>query len=801
MNLSETSNKEKLFCRKRIENLKKQILSTHPEVESERAVLLTRAYKDTEGKPTVIRRAIALKRILEEMTIYIGKDELIVGNRSIKPRCAPQFPEMSVDWIEEELERFEIRAVDKFLCSNEVKAKLRETLPYWRGKTLCDKATEQMPEETRKAKDANVFTVEGRLANGAGHILPDYEEVIKFGLKKKRQMALENLEKLEYQSNDDFHRMNFWKATIMVIDGTMGFAKRYADLARKLAEEETDNKRKMELEKIGEICDWVPGNPSRNFWEAVQSFWFVHLICHIETDGISISPGRFDQYMYPYYKKGLKEKTLSKEKTQEIVGCLWLKFNEIVELFPEKWAYYVSGFPMGQNLIIGGLTEDGEDATNELSYICLNVASEMRLPQPNFSVRLHKKSPQTFRFKVAEVIKLGYGMPACFNDEIIIPALLIKGGIALEDARNYAIVGCVEVGIPGKTQSLANAGYLNLAKILELALNNGKCRISRENIGIASGDPREFKTFDQSMDAFCKQLRFWIRHLIIASNTIEIVHTELVPTPFLSTLIHDCVERGKDVLGGGAIYNFSSVQAVGIANVANSLAAIKRLVYEEKTLEMSELMEALDNNFEGRRELRQALVNKAPKYGNDKDYVDLLARKLSVLYAQEVGKYKNPRGGKFQPGFYSVSSHVPLGKVVGATPDGRKSEEPLADGVSPFPGTDMNGPTAVCKSVAKLEHILASNGTLLNLKFNPKTLEGEKGSNNLAALIKSFFELGGLHLQFNVISADILKKAQRQPERYKSLVVRVAGYSAFFVELTPEIQEDIIRRTEHSMSI
>jgi len=780
----------------RIEDLKKQILSTYPEVEAERATILTETYKHTEEKPTVIRRALALKNILEQMKIYIGEKELIVGNRSFKPRCTPLFPEVSSQWIEEELDHFERRPIEKFLCPQKVKTQLRRVLPYWKGKTLYCKALEQMPEKTRRAKDAGVFTVEGRLANAAGHILPDYEGVIRHGLKRKKELALENLKKLVFQKNEDFNRMNFWKAIIIVCDAAVSFAKRYADLASRQAAREENKERKAELKKIARVCYRVPENPARDFWEAVQSLWFVHLICHIEFDAISISPGRFDQYMYPYYKKSLEQGTLSEGRAREIVECLWLKFNEIVELFPEEWTSYAAGFPQGQNLIIGGITPEGEDATNELSYLCLDVAKNLHLPQPNFSVRLHQRSPEKFRLKVAEVIKEGYGMPACFNDEIIIPSLLNRG-YSLEDARDYAVVGCVEIGAPGKTQSFANVGYINLPKVLELALNNGNCGITGKKVGISTGSLEKFNSFDDVMSAFSKQLKYWISQLVIASNAIEKVHVDLIPTPFLSAVTQDCVERGKDVLGGGAIYNFSSLQAVGIGTTANSLAAIKKLIYEQKTITPSQLQQALHCNFNGKEELRNVLASKAPKYGNDDNYVDSLAREVSILYAKEVEKYVNLRGGRFQPGLYSVSSHVPLGKVVGATPDGRKSGQPLSDGVSPSQGTDMKGPTAVCKSVAKLEHVRYSNGTLLNLKFDPKTLEGEKGTKSLAALIASFFELGGLHVQFNVVSADTLRKAQKSPGEYRSLVIRVAGYSAFFTGLSSQLQEDIIRRTEH----
>jgi len=782
----------------RYQRLKNNLLSTQPEVESERALFLTQSYRETAGKPTVIRRALVLQKVLKEISIHIGSDELIVGHRSSKARSAPQFPEMSTHWIIDELDRFETRPVDKFIVPSKVKEELREILPFWRGKTVYEHALEQIPQETKGLLDSHVFEVDNNLQNGLGHILPNYQEAIRSGLNSLKGEAISYLGRLKYQSSDDFGKMNFLKAVIIVLDAAISFAHRYSELARKLAAVETSPSRKKELLEISERCSRVPAHPATTFHEAVQFFWFIHCICFIESDGMSISPGRFDQYMYPYYQSDVERGILTRQKAQEILDCLWVKFSELVELFPEKWAYTASGFPMGQNLIVGGLAPDGEDATNELSYLCLETGARLRLPQPNLSVRLHKNSSWKFRQRAAEVIRLGYGMPESFNDEIIIPALL-RRGISLEDARDYAVVGCVEIAVPGKTEAYSNPANLNLPKVLEITLNNGHDPASKEKIGLSTGEPRRFKTFGELWSAFEEETRFFIHHMVIACNAIERVHAKLVPTPFLSTFIADCVPRGKDVIDGGATYNFSSPQGVGIANVADSLAAIKKLVFEEKQISMSELLDSLRVNFEGKEELRQRLVREVPKYGNDEEYVDLLARRISQLYGNEVEKYHNPRGGQFQPGLYSVSINVPMGRYVGATPDGRKAKSPISDGVSPVHGVDMNGPTASCKSVARLEHILFSNGTLFNLKFHPRSLDGTEGPKKLASLIKSFFDLGGMHVQFNVVSADTLREAQKYPEKYRSLVVRVAGYSAYFTELYKDLQDDIIARTEHTL--
>ena len=789
---------QKMVKNERTQRLKERLLHTRPEVESERARLLTQSYRETEGQPTVIRRALALQKILEEMSISIREDELIVGHRSNKPRSGPQFPEMSIEWIIKELDRFEIRPVDRFLTSNEVKKELREILPWWKGKTVCDCAWHNIPEDTKHLIGSHIFVIDNNLLNGLGHILPNYQKAINLGFRTLKEQALSHLGRLEYLSGDDFEKRHFWKAVITVLEAAITFAHRYADLAGKLADREEDPWRKKELREISRICRRVPAHPASSFREAAQFFWFLQCICFIESDGMSISPGRFDQYMYPYYQKDLQRGILTRGEAREILECLWVKFSELVELFPEDWAYTASGFPMGQNLIVGGQTPDGQDATNELSYLCLEAGARMQLPQPNLSVRLHQNSPLKFRQKAAEVIRLGYGQPACFNDEIIIPALL-RRGIPLKDARDYAVVGCVEIAVSGKTEAYSNPANLNLPRVLEITLNNGQDVFSQEKIGLSTGDPRQFRTFEQLWDAFRKQMELFVYHMVVASNAIERAHAELVPTPFLSVLISDCLEKGKDVIDGGAVYNFSSPQGIGIANVTDSLAVIKKLVFEEKKITMVELLEVLKVNFQGQEKLRQILINKVPKYGNDDDYVDSLARRVSVLYGKEVEKYHNPRGGQFQPGLYSVSINVPMGKHVGATPDGRKAHTPISDGVSPVHGLDVHGPTATCKSVSKLKHILFSNGTLLNLKFHPENLGSSEGMIKLVFLIESFFNLGGMHIQFNVVSADTLRKAQKYPEKYRSLVVRVAGYSAYFTELYQDLQDDIIVRTEHRL--
>jgi len=781
----------------RYQRLKERLIHTRPRIESERARLVTASYRESRGKPMSIRRALVLDRLLRHMTIGIGPDELIVGYRSDGPRSSPQFPEMSVEWILDELDRFPERPVDQFITPEPVKEDLRRVLPFWRGRTVQDRASEYIPEETRKLFQYHVFEIDNNLQNGLGHILPDYETPLRIGFDGLKQRAAAQLEALDYLAPDAFERAHFLRAVRIVLDAGIAFARRYAVLAEALARDETETSRRRELEEIATVCRGIPARPAHTFREALQFVWFIQCFCFIESDGMSISPGRLDQYLYPYYARDIENGVETADSIQELIDCFWVKCSELVELFPEQWAYTASGFPMGQNVVVGGLTRDGDDATNELSYHCLEAGARLRLPQPNLSVRLHGQSPWEFRMRAAEVIKCGYGMPESFNDDIIIPSLL-RRGIPLEDARDYAVVGCVEIAVPGKTEAYSNPANLNLPKVLELALHNGVDPRTGDQIGPRTGEPTSFAGFDELWQAFGEQLRYFTRHLVIACNAIERVHARLVPTPMLSALIQDCITRGRDVIDGGAVYNFSSPQGIGIATTTDSLAGIRDLVFEKKAIPMKELLAALAEDFRDREVLRQRLLTKAPKYGNDDEAADTLARRISQLYGREVEQYRNPRGGQFQGGLYSVSINVPMGRYVGATPDGRHATRPISDGVSPVHGVDTQGPTATCRSVARLDHVLFSNGTLLNVKLHPESIKDVEGTAKLCELIRSYFALGGMHVQFNVVSADILREAQAHPEAHRGLVVRVAGYSADFTELYHELQDDIIARTEHT---
>lgn len=782
----------------RTRKLKDRVLFAKPRVWAGRAQVVTSTYKQLESEPVIMKRARVLERVLYEIPIHIAEGELIVGCRSPWPRAGVVFPEASIHWIEEELDSFPTRRGDRFLIDENTKEILRqEIFPYWKGRTVYDRALAVMPEQTKKAREAGAFVCDNQLLNGEGHIIPNHEKVFYQGLEGIRAMVEEKLAGLDSSDPENLKKRLFYEAAIIVLKAAVAFGRRYARKAKELAEREKNEQRRRELETIAQVCTWVPGNPARTFQEALQSLWFIELISQLESNGDSVSIGRFDQYVHPFYKRDIEQGRLTRDKALELIKCLWIKFNEVVEFFHADCAKTFGGFPMGYTVTLGGQDEWGRDATNELSFMCLEATEDVRLPQANLAVRLHSGTPVDFLRKTCEVIRLGLGMPQLFNDEVIIPMLLNREA-TLPEARNYADIGCVEITIPGRTRGWTDPALVNLPKILELALNDGVCRLSGRTVGIRTGRPESFMSFKDLLEAYKKQMSYFIHHMVTAVNAIDFTHAELLPTPFLSTLIDDCIERGKDISWGGARYNFTGPQGVGIPNVADSLAATKKLVFEEKQLSIEELSEALDADFEGRESLRQILLNQAPKYGNDIDYVDDLAAEVARFYCQEIEKYRNPRNGQFQPGLYTISAHIPLGEMVGATPDGRKARRPLADGgLSPVQGMDKAGPTAVLRSVSKIDHTPASNGTLLNLKFSPAVLEGESGLAKLASFLRTFVSLKVLHCQFNVISANTLRKAQRNPEKYQSLVVRVAGYSALFATLDKELQDDIIRRTEH----
>jgi len=798
----------------RINKLASNLFSVTPEIEAERAVLITQSYKETEAFPMIMRRAKSLEKILNEMTIVIRDDELIVGNLTKKPRACQIFPEFSNKWVADEFETLAERKGDVFLISEEVKTSLKEVFGYWDGRTTNELATEFMFEETKQAMNAGVFTVGNYYFNGIGHICVDYAKVLSIGFKGIIEQAEDEKSRADKGDPNYIKKESFLNSVIITANATINFAKRFAKLATKLASETTNLTRREELLLIAKNCEFVPENPARNFYEALQSFWFVQAVIQIESNGHSISPMRFDQYMFPYFEND----DMPKEKAQELLDCLWVKFNDINKVRDEGSTKAFGGYPMFQNLIVGGQDHDGKDDTNELSFMCFTATEHTKLPQPSLSIRVWNKTPDKLMLRAAEIARLGLGMPAYYNDEVIIPSLM-GYGVSLEDARDYGIIGCVEPQKGGKTEGWHDAAFFNTAKVLEITINNGM--ENGKQLGPNTGEFISFTSFAQFMSAYKKQMEYFVRLLANADNSVDLAHAQRAPLPFLSSMVDDCIARGKSLQEGGAHYNFTGPQGVGIANVADSLAAIKKLVYEDKNISLKLLKEALDSNFDesisaiddnskldkiiniesygSKENLRQMLLNRAPKFGNDIDYVDDLARETAAIYCSEVEKYTNPRGGRFQPGLYPVSANVPMGAQTRATADGRRAGEALADGVSPVSGRDKNGPTSAANSVAKIDHYRASNGTLFNQKFHPSALEGQTGLQNLTALVRTFFDQKGLHVQFNVVSRETLLDAQCNPDKYKTLVVRVAGYSAHFTSLDKTIQNDIIMRTEHIM--
>jgi formate C-acetyltransferase len=778
----------------RIEAIKSRFIKTTPEICVERAQLITESYKETEDQPIHLRRAKALEKILSGMTVFIQDDELIVGNQCTKPRSAPVYPEFSCKWLEAELDRLAKRTGDVFLISEEKKQILRDVFPYWDGKTSNELATALMPHDALNAQAAGVFTVGNYYFNGVGHISVDYAKVLANGLNGIIEQVKKEMAGLEISNPEHLKKMQFLEAVVISNNAVILFAERFAGEAERLAQHEKSPARKAELLEIARVCHKVPAKPAETFWEAVQSFWFVQLVLQIESNGHSISPMRFDQYMYPYLAG---DAGVTVQNAQELLDLLYIKFSEINKVRDEGSTKAFGGYPMFQNLIVGGVNREGEDATNDLSYMCLQATANTKLYQPSISIRAHNGTPPELYRKAAEVSRLGLGMPAYYNDRFIIPALTSRG-LTREDARDYGIIGCVEPQVGGKTEGWHDAAFFNMAKVLELSLNQGIDPLTNKQLGPKTIDLTSCNSFEDVMAAYRTQMEYFVKLLVISDNAVDIAHGQRAPLPFLSCLVDDCIAEGKSLQEGGAHYNFTGPQGVGVGNVGDSLTAIKKMVFEDKAVTLDELKNGLLTNYEGLagESLRQMLLNRSPKYGNDISYADQVAHDGALIYCKEVEKYTNPRGGKFQPGLYPVSANVPLGTMVGATPDGRKSGTPLADGVSPVSGLDHSGPTAAVKSVAHLDHVIASNGTLLNMKFHPSALKDDRGIQNLIGITETFFNSGGTHIQYNVISRDMLLDAQKTPDNYMDMVVRVAGYSAFFTTLDKAIQDDIIARTE-----
>lgn len=825
----------------RITKLVEDLYAKMPEIESARAVLITESYRRTEGEPIIIRRAKAFAHILENLPIVIRDQELIVGSTTIAPRGCQTYPEFSYEWLEDEFDTVETRSADPFYISEQTKQELKAANAYWKGKTTSELATSYMEPQTLLAMEHNMFTPGNYFYNGVGHVTVKYGEVLEIGFSGIRAKAEAELAKLSLADGDYQKRSRFLEAVMISCDAAVTYARRYAKLALEEAEKCTDPVRKMELLVIAQNCANVPEKGANGFYEACQSFWFVQQLLQIESSGHSISPGRFDQYMYPYYKKDLDSGKITRAQAQELMDCIWVKLNDLNKCRDAASAEGFAGYSLFQNLIAGGQNAEGIDVTNDLSFMSIQASMHVFLPQPSLSVRVWNGTPHEFLIKAAELTRTGIGLPAYYNDEVIIPSLVSRG-LTLEDARDYNIIGCVEPQKAGKTEGWHDAAFFNMCRPLELVFSNGKDKGAQ--VGPETGDVEKMETFEEFFHAYEIQMDYAIKLLVNADNAIDMAHAERCPLPFLSSMVDDCMKRGKSVQEGGAVYNFTGPQGFGVANMADSLYAVKQLVFDEKKVTMKELKQALMLNYgkglaqedlaalasdtvsvmrssgetvgeaeiaavlktihalseseevkeNGERILK--LIEEVPKFGNDIPKVDAFARKVAYTYTKPLLNYRNPRGGMFQAGLYPVSANVPLGAQTGATPDGRLAHTPVADGVSPSAGKDVNGPTAAANSVARLDHYIASNGTLFNQKFHPSALSGRRGLENFAGLIRSYFDQKGSHMQFNVVSRETLLDAQKHPEQYKHLVVRVAGYSALFTTLSKSLQDDIIRRTE-----
>lgn len=791
----------------RMEKFREDVLNKKPYICAERAMLVTETYQKHKNQPAVVKRALMLKNILEKMSIYIEDETLIVGNQAASNKDAPIFPEYTLEFVMNELDSFEKRDGDVFYITEETKEKLRSIAPFWENNNLRARGGALLPEEVGVFMETGFFGMEGKLNSGDAHLAVDYPTMLKTGLKGYEERVKAIKSELDLCVPENIDKNCFYKAVLIVIDAVKTFAHRYAVLAREKAET-AESKRKEELLEIARICDKVPYEPAKTFREAVQATWFIQLILQIESNGHSLSYGRFDQYIYPYYKSDREKGTITPEQAVEVLTNLWIKTLTINKVRSQTHTLSSAGSPMYQNVTVGGQTTDKKDAVNEMSFLVLRSVAQTRLPQPNLTVRYFKGMSKEFMDEAIEVMKLGTGMPAFNSDEVIIPSFIEKG-VKEEDAYNYSAIGCVETAVPGKWgYRCTGMSYLNFPRVLLIAMNNGIDPTSGKRFAEGYGSFSDFKTYEELEAAIEKTMRELTRMSVIVENAIDLAIERECPDILCSALTQDCIGRGKTLKEGGAVYDFISGLQVGIANMADSLAAIKKLVYEEKKITQDQLMDALKDDFTSpqNQKIRHMLINDAPKYGNDDDYVDQLVVDVYNAYIDEMKKYPNTRygrgpiGGIRYAGTSSISANVGQGMGTMATPDGRHARQPLAEGCSPSHAMDKSGPTAVFKSVSKLPTHEITGGVLLNQKVTPQLLSKEENKEKLEMIIRTFFDrLDGYHVQYNVVSKETLLDAQAHPEDHKDLIVRVAGYSAFFHVLSKATQDDIIGRTEQTL--
>jgi len=783
----------------RIRKLREQSLGIQPYISSERARLITEFYKsDTTNRVSApVQRALAFKHVLENKAICINEGELIVGERGPAPKATPTYPEVTAHSLED-LRILDTRKKTSFAVEEETKRLYKtEIIPFWRGRSIRDRIFNEMSQEWKDAFEAGIFT-EFMEQRAPGHTVLD-DKIYKKGFLDFKEDIEKSIESLDFLNDPEaYKKREELKAMDICADALVMYARRHAEKAKELARKENNPARKRELERIARNCSRVPAHAPRDFWEALQYYWFVHLGVIIEFNTWdSFNPGRLDQHLYPFYKEGLERKTLNLEKARELLQAFWVKFNN--QPAPPKVGVTAeeSGTYTDFALInTGGVKPDGSDAVNELSFLILDVIEEMRIVQPSSMVQISKKTPDSFLKRALKIIKTGFGQPSIFNTDAIVQEL-VRQGKSFEDARNGGASGCVETGAFGK-ECYILTGYFNLTKVLEITMNNGVDPRTRKPIGVKTGDPAEFKSYEELFEAFKKQLHHFVEIKVKGNNIIERLYADYLPAPFLSLLIDDCIAKGKDYHDGGARYNTSYIQGVGLGTMTDILSSLKYNVFDKKHIRMKDLLKALKNNFKGDEALRQRLLNKTPKYGNDDDYADGIMRSIFEAYYQEVVGRPNAKGGMYQINLLPTTVHVYFGKVTGATPDGRKASDPLSEGISPVQGADRHGPTAVIKSASKMDHV-RTGGTLLNQKFTPHLLADDDGIDKVAHLIRSYFKLDGHHIQLNVVSADTLREAQKHPEKYRDLIVRVAGYSDYFIDIGVDLQNEIIKRTEHGI--
>ena len=781
----------------RVARLRQQSLDAVPRISSERAELMTTFYQqEREMLSAPMRRARAFQYLMEHRSLYIGESELIVGEKGPAPKATPTFPELCCHSLQD-LDILDSREKIPFAVSPQVRKVYENTIiPFWQGKTMRELIFLQMTAEWKEAYEAGIFT-EFMEQRSPGHTVLD-DKIYRRGLLDFQEDIERSLEQLDYMNDPQaYDKQEQLRAMSLCARSVIRFAERYAAMARELALSESDPQRKQELDRIAEVCSRVPAQPPRDFWEALQSYWFVHLAVTIELNPWdAFCPGKLDQHLYPFYETGLSDGTLTREQAEELLQCLWIKFNN--QPAPPKvgvTAAESGTYTDFAQINTGGLKPDGSDGVNEVTYLILDVIEEMRLLQPSSSVQVSKKNPDRFLKRAARIIRTGFGQPSVFNSDLVVQEL-IRAGKSVVDARCGGSSGCVEVGAFGK-ENYNLTGYFNMPKVLELCLHDGMDPRTGKQIGLKTGDAADFDTFDALFDAFALQLNHFVEIKVRGNNVIERLYANHMPVPFLSLLIDDCIHNGRDYHDGGARYNTSYIQGVGLGTMADALAAIRYHVFDRQAISMPELLSILAADFEGHEPQRQMLLNKTPRYGNDDDYADDLMREVFEAYFEAVDGRPNTKGGTYHINLLPTTCHVYFGSVIGATPDGRKAGKPLSEGVSPVQGADRHGPTAVLQSVAKMDH-LRTGGTLLNQKFTPGVLADDTGLNKLVQLIRTYFRLDGHHIQFNVVDAETLRAAQQNPGQYRDLIVRVAGYSDYFCDLGQALQDEIIARTEHS---